>query len=61
MGSCKYCGQSGSKAGSLCSKSPTKTHVVNNGPRDCIYCGNPSVKIGSYCTKSPTGGHVVGS
>lgn len=57
MSKCIYCGSSGS-AGSSCTKSPTKGHVVNK-PGKCSYCGS-SGAVGSSCPKSPSRGHVRG-
>lgn len=55
---CIYCGSTVSAGGS-CSKSPSKGHVVDSGPKKCIHCGS-SVSAGGSCSKSPSKGHVLG-
>jgi len=46
-------------AGAPCTKSPSKGHVIDAGPKKCIYCGQ-TVMAGAPCIKSPTKGHVLG-
>ena len=53
---CMCCGQNVRAGGS--SKSPSKYHVVDNGPDHCVYCGQ-RVKAGGSCLKSPIRSHVV--
>ena len=56
---CMYCGQN-VRAGGSCSKSPSKYHVVDNGPDYCVYCGQ-KVRAGGSCSKSPHKYHESGT
>jgi hypothetical protein len=74
---CKYCGTVcknhgsdivGKVGGHICSKSPTKKHILVPNPPYCVYCGTETHTQGSslvgnagghICSKSPTSKHQL--
>lgn len=77
IGTCKYCGTDchnqgqdivGKVGGHICSKSPTRKHIILPNPPYCVFCGTETHNQGSdlvgksgghKCSKSPTGWHQL--